>query len=165
MLSAVVTAKAQENCGFPGVAPGRVCPVTAHPGQTSAISPTECRICRSGCVHPDTVDSARHLSQASCDKTPSPRLQIMPYFQGCFVHLRCIYVAKLLATYLARACPSVGFAQRPQKRLHLICACATADVNRLPRGSRIDRAKQHTLGVLAGDGPLGLRADRRPHRP
>ena len=24
----------------------------------------------------------------------------MPYFQGCFVHLRCIYVAKLLATYL-----------------------------------------------------------------
>jgi transposase len=25
----------------------------------------------------------------------------MPYFQGCFVHLRCIYVAKLLATYLA----------------------------------------------------------------
>src|ERR1700759_1819039 len=100
MLSAVVTAKAQENCGFPGVAPGRVCPVTAHPGQTSAISPTECRICRSGCVHPDTVDSARHLSQASCDKTPSPRLQIMPYFEGCFVHLRCIYVAKLLAIYL-----------------------------------------------------------------
>src|SRR5689334_16169737 len=32
MLSAVVTAKAQENCGFPGVAPGRVCPVTANPG-------------------------------------------------------------------------------------------------------------------------------------
>src|SRR5689334_5681699 len=47
-----------------------------------------------------TVDSARHLSQASCDKTPSPRLQVMPYFQGFFVHLRCIYVAKLLATYL-----------------------------------------------------------------
>src|ERR1700755_1079828 len=68
--------------------------------QTPAISPTECRIGRSGCVHPDTVDSARHLSQASCDKTPSPRLQIMPYFQGSFVHLRCIYVAKLLATYL-----------------------------------------------------------------
>ena len=34
MLSAVVTAKAQENCGFPGVAPGRVCPVTANPGST-----------------------------------------------------------------------------------------------------------------------------------
>ena len=33
MLSAVVTAKAQENCGFPGVAPGRVCPVTANPGK------------------------------------------------------------------------------------------------------------------------------------
>src|ERR1700760_1763073 len=36
MLSAVVTAKAQENCGFPGVAPGRVCPVTANPGLTMA---------------------------------------------------------------------------------------------------------------------------------
>src|SRR6201994_1101376 len=35
MLSAVVTAKAQENCGFPGVAPGRVCPVTANPGMTT----------------------------------------------------------------------------------------------------------------------------------
>ena len=33
MLSAVVTAKAQENCGFPGVAPDCVCPVTANPGQ------------------------------------------------------------------------------------------------------------------------------------
>jgi hypothetical protein len=74
--------------------------------QTPAISPTECRIGRSGCVHPDTVDSARHLSQASCDKTPSPRLQIMPYFQGFFVPLRCIYVAKLLATYLARGAPA-----------------------------------------------------------
>src|SRR3954468_1764438 len=68
--------------------------------QTPAISPTECRIGRSGCIHPDTVDSARHLSQASCDKTPSPRLQIMTYFQGFFAYLRCIYVAKLLATYL-----------------------------------------------------------------
>src|ERR1700760_1501113 len=37
MLSAVVTAKAQENCGFPGVAPGRVCPVTANPGTRVAI--------------------------------------------------------------------------------------------------------------------------------
>src|SRR5689334_24283156 len=30
----------------------------------------------------------------------------MPYFQGFFVHLRCIYVAKLLATYLGLV---VGF--------------------------------------------------------
>src|SRR3954453_19470056 len=31
--------------------------------QTPAISPTEGRMSRSGCIHPDTVDSARHLSQ------------------------------------------------------------------------------------------------------
>src|SRR3954453_17178142 len=31
--------------------------------QTPAISPTDGRMSRSGCIHPDTVDSARHLSQ------------------------------------------------------------------------------------------------------
>ncbi|MFL5287164.1 MAG: hypothetical protein ACJ8AW_40900, partial [Rhodopila sp.] len=80
--------------------------------QTPAISATECRTGRSGGVHPDTVDSARHLSQDPCDKTPSLRLQIMPYFQGCFVHLRCIYVAKLLATYLAELVLRMRAAQR-----------------------------------------------------
>jgi hypothetical protein len=29
-----------------------------------------------------------------------PTIAVMPYFQGFCVHLRCIYVAKLLATYL-----------------------------------------------------------------
>lgn len=38
MLSAVVTAKAQENCGFPGVAPDCVCPVTANPGPAGAVN-------------------------------------------------------------------------------------------------------------------------------
>ena len=32
VLSAVVTAKTQEICGFPAIAPGLVCPETANPG-------------------------------------------------------------------------------------------------------------------------------------
>jgi hypothetical protein len=42
---------------------------------------------------------------------------------------------------------------------------AAADVDCPVRGSHIARAKQYTFGVLAGDGHLGLRADRGPHRP
>src|SRR5690348_784033 len=44
MLSAVVTAKAQENCGFPGVAPGRVCPVTANPGKSTQVDTSLCSL-------------------------------------------------------------------------------------------------------------------------
>jgi len=42
---------------------------------------------------------------------------------------------------------------------------AAADGDRPVRGSHIDRAKQCTFGVLAGNGHLGLRADRSPHSP
>src|ERR1700760_1739559 len=62
--------------------------------QTSAISPTECRIGRSGCVHPDTVDSARHLSQASCDKTPSPAIADNALFPRLFSCISDVYTSQ-----------------------------------------------------------------------
>src|ERR1700758_4841898 len=62
--------------------------------QTSAISPTECRIGRSGCVHPDTVDSAGHLSQASCDKTPSPAIADNALFPRLFSCISDVYTSQ-----------------------------------------------------------------------